>query len=394
MDTCAKRGILSLVVGGDLRPGPSTRELFVGCKTEALFGDLLGCFSNSDLVVLNLECPLVGRATPIRKTGPCFAESGGCAETLRAAGVHAVNLANNHIMDQGWEGLDATMASCRRAGLGFFGAGEDLAAAGECLIREVDGHRVALLGMAEAEFSTSTKGNPGANPLDVIRYVRWRRRTRDEFDWLVVLLHGGVQHFPFPTPDLQKTCRFLVEEGATAVICQHSHCPGCYEIYQGKPIIYGQGNLIAESQCKHGISWHQGFLVLLSLRAGEEYPSLQLVPYLQSYDAPGARLMTAEEEALFREGLERRCLVVLSDEAVAEQWVEYCNQHRRSYISQLRGYGYFLRRLNQRSGFGERVISAGAARRMLNAVRCESHREALITVLERLQQANGSRWKV
>ena len=35
----------------------------------------------------------------------------------------------------------------------------------------------------------------------------------------------------------------MVECGADLVICQHSHCIGCYEEYLGSHILYGQGNL-------------------------------------------------------------------------------------------------------------------------------------------------------
>ena len=34
----------------------------------------------------------------------------------------------------------------------------------------------------------------------------------------------------------------MAENGADVVICQHSHCIGCYEEYQGCYILYGQGN--------------------------------------------------------------------------------------------------------------------------------------------------------
>ena len=34
----------------------------------------------------------------------------------------------------------------------------------------------------------------------------------------------------------------MAECGADAVICQHSHCVGCYEEYNGCCILYGQGN--------------------------------------------------------------------------------------------------------------------------------------------------------
>ena len=103
--------------------------------------------------------------------------------------------------------------------------------------------KIGFIGLSEHEFSLATEESWGANPLDLIDYIRNIKANSSEYDYLVVLLHGGSEHYPFPSPRLMETCRFLVEEGANAVVCQHSHCAGCYEEYLGRHIVYGQGNL-------------------------------------------------------------------------------------------------------------------------------------------------------
>ena len=78
-------------------------------------------------------------------------------------------------------------------------------------------------------------------------------------DYAIVLYHGGKEYYRYPSPNLQKTCRKLVEKGADLVICQHSHCIGCEEKYQDGTIVYGQGNFLFD----HGDNeyWNTSLLV-------------------------------------------------------------------------------------------------------------------------------------
>jgi len=46
----------------------------------------------------------------------------------------------------------------------------------------------------------------------------------------------------FLTP--KKLCKFFIDSGVDAIVCQHSHCAGSFEHYKNRPIIYGQGNFI------------------------------------------------------------------------------------------------------------------------------------------------------
>ena len=56
----------------------------------------------------------------------------------------------------------------------------------------------------------------------------------------------------------------MVHQGADAVICQHSHCIGCYEEYEGAHIVYGQGNfnfVFAGYDCPE--CWYTSLLIEL-----------------------------------------------------------------------------------------------------------------------------------
>lgn len=370
----------TLLIGGDVCPINRNAPLFADGDPAAIFGDLLPEFQRADLALVNLECPLVEQLSPIEKVGPVLSGDRRAAKTLARAGVHLANLANNHILDHGPDGLMSTIAALDQAGVATLGAGANLSEAGRKVIHEVNGVRVALFAYAEQEFSVAGQQSAGANPLSLTDFVRSVRLYRDSFDFLLVLLHAGVQHFPFPTPKLRELCRFMVEEGAGAVICQHSHCAGCFEEYQGGQIVYGQGNLIFDRYPDRADSFHTGYLVRLSL-SGDLSCRMELIPYRQSDAIPGARRMTGEEARAFMESLAAMNRELADPSALERRWSELCLKKKHDFFSILKGHGRLLRYLNRKVHLSDLFYSRRQIANLRNIVTCESHKEMLERIL-------------
>ena len=369
----------TVLIGADICPIEGNRACFQAGDASSLFHDLLPELAAADLVIANLECPLIESPSPIAKTGPTFGESGECIRGIKAAGIHLLCLANNHIMDHGPAGLKNTLEVCSRAGIATVGGGMDLQSAARLHVVTLGRVRVAVLAMAEHEFSIAKRTSAGANPLDVIQFVRTVRNQRNEFDYLIVLVHGSHE-FHAPTPRLQKTCRFLVELGANAVVVQHPHALGGYEEYQGGHIVYGQGALLMdEAIYRSRKSFHDGFLVKLMI--GEDARStMDLVPFVQSDPVPGARRLAPEAAMTFRESLAARSKLLKDELWVADQWLQFCRENRYAYFGSLLRRGRIFRTLD-RGGILTRLLHR--KRGMLgiqNLIRCETHREALETI--------------
>jgi hypothetical protein len=328
---------------------------------------------------VNLECPLIEDASPIRKVGPVLGVSTDCVKGLKAAGIDAVNLANNHILDHGEAGVRSTVEACARAGIGSFGAGSNLADARKILVREVKGMRVGFHGVVDRWPCLAGPGNWGANPMDVIETARVLRKALPELDSLIVLVHAGSEHYPYPSPGLQKFCRFLAEEGAGAIICQHSHCAGCYEFYEGTPIVYGQGNLVFH-WTGDSATWHEGFLVRLDLK-GPRACSAEWLPYCQSPREPGIRRMPAAREREFLDGLAGRSREIQQDGFVEAMWAEFCETRRQGYEDALYHRGNRLQRAMRRLRLDNRLYSEDSRALVRLFIQCETHREVLLKIL-------------
>jgi poly-gamma-glutamate capsule biosynthesis protein CapA/YwtB (metallophosphatase superfamily) len=147
-----------IIVGGDTCPIGRNRGLFEVGDARALLDDLLPEFEQADLSIVNLECPLIRKESPILKEGPVLGAPEACVNGLKAMGVDVAGLANNHIMDHGAQGLRTTIGALQEHGIAHVGAGENLAEARKILVREIKGVRIGILAMAEHEFGIAPFG--------------------------------------------------------------------------------------------------------------------------------------------------------------------------------------------------------------------------------------------
>lgn len=370
--------MISLAVAADIYPGKLTTPLLRQGKAAEVVHGLAGVLEMADLRIANLEGPLTDRATPINKIGPIHAIDEGCIRGLAACRFDVLGLGNNHIMDQGWPGLKRTIQLCREQGISTVGAGQNLAEAGKPLVKTLRGTRVGILAYAEHEFGMAGSDRPGANPLDLIHFVRVVREHRGSWDRLLVLLHAGTEYYPYPRPELREICRFMVEQGADAVICQHSHCVGCHESHCQGQIVYGQGNFVFDDRSARPCE-QEGALILLDM--GENGVRLRWEPFFQSADRPGPDVDAVRAAGLLGE-IEGRSCEIARPGLVEQRWAEYCRENSQRYLALIQGWSRRWRNWDRRFGFLRWLRRPEQTRMWLHVLRCESHREALITTLE------------
>jgi poly-gamma-glutamate synthesis protein (capsule biosynthesis protein) len=369
----------TVLIGGDVCPTAADIAAFCRGDATAIFHDLLEDIAQADLTVVDLECPLTDHETPIPKCGPNLLAPMACIRAFKEAGVDVLDLANNHILDQGAAGLENTLAAAASAGIATVGAGRNLNEARRILIKNLQGIRVGILALAQHEFSIATSASPGANPLDLIDFTRNLAAERGNFDYLLVLVHAGNEHYPYPSPRLMETCRFFVEQGAGAVICHHTHCPGCWEEYRGGHIVYGQGNLVYGNPAGKP-AWNEGFLVRLSISEFGK-SEMQLAPFEQLRGQLGARKLQGAAAAAFLENISQRSKQIQDPSFVREVWLRFCEKERSFYLNSMLGHGRVLGWLNRHGRLVKYLYSPRTLQCAGAVIRCEAHREALETLL-------------
>jgi poly-gamma-glutamate synthesis protein (capsule biosynthesis protein) len=367
-------------------------EPFSTGDAERVFKDVIPLIQGCDYAVGNLECPLCEPDQPILKSGPNLSAPVSSAATLHKAGFRAMGLANNHILDFGPTGLQSSLEACQASGLATFGAGKDLASAQPPHIVEIRGQRIAFLAIAEDERCLAGPTSAGANPLDPIPVVRTIATFKDSFDRLVIILHGGNEGFQFPSPWLRDQCHFLIEQGADAVLCQHSHCIGAMETYQMGTILYGQGNFLFNYD-SHGSLGGQGLGVVIAFPAAGP-ALLELHPIEQAPDAIGIRLCAPESARKILDGLQGRSAVLKDALQYGQVWKDWCERQRDAYLTKVFGLGKWLGRLN-RGCWMFRFLSSRTLLGIYNIVSCESHRATfrggVDLVLDRMARRDNRR---
>lgn len=233
---------MKLLLLGDICPTKATEPFYDKKDINALFADTVSLFEKSDISVVNLECAITESEKDIIKFGPPLKTGKNTAYTLKELGVDYCGLSNNHIFDYGIKGACDTIAALDEAGIGHTGFGKNYDDSRKNLIIEKDGEKTGVIAVCEHEYSYALSDRMGSRPFDEYDTMKDVRKLKEKCDRVVVMYHGGKEQCRYPSPRLRKLCHALSENGADVVLCQHSHCIGCYEEYEGCHILYGQGN--------------------------------------------------------------------------------------------------------------------------------------------------------
>ena len=315
---------MKILIGSDVVPTEQTEQLFIEGDIRALFGGVCDLVKTADRTIINLECALTTTEKGIKKYGPCLKADPKCADTLKKLGVTDVMLANNHVFDFGVQGLQDTMENLKRVGLPYTGVGTNDTDSRKPYVIEQDGKKIGFINVCEHEYSYALPDRMGANPYDPYLTMHDIRALKKQVDYVVVLYHGGKEHCRYPSPRLRLLCREMVENGASVVIAQHSHCIGCYEEYEGGHIVYGQGNF---HFCWKNMSesWYTSLLITLLIDDGIK---IDFIPIVTKEN--GIALAQGQEgEEIMRAFHERN--LTLENGQWKERWHAFCETVTAGY---------------------------------------------------------------
>lgn len=371
--------MIEIVVTGDLCPINRVEELVLNQNYDLIFNNTLQILSKADLAITNLECPLVNDANRIPKIGPALKANTRTIEALSYANFKLVTLANNHIMDFGVEGLKSTFKTCIDNGVSYVGAGNTLEEARKPFSITVKKHKLAIINIAENEFSNTNGNYPGANPFSLISNFNDIVEAKRNSDFIIVIFHGGNEGYNLPSPRLKETFRFFADAGADAIIGHHTHCFSGYEIYKNIPIFYGLGNFIFDYPVINNKSWHQGLIIKICF--SKLKTSFQLFPINQFDNAIGVQLAEGDELERILNEIKQLNLIIQEDSILKESFNQFTSQKSKEYLRYFQPYNNRILGFLARKGILPYQLSDYRRRLYLNLIRCESHRDALIEIL-------------
>lgn len=373
--------MIKVLVAGDFVPQNRT-ALQIEAGDYGCLAEVQSYARAADYSILNFECPVVTHnARPIDKTGPSLYCCEQGIDCVVQAGFDCVTLANNHFRDLGQVGVDDTIAACRKYGMDYVGGGKNRFEAESILYKEIKGKRLAILNFCENEWSIAGDDYGGSNPLDLVRNSRGICEAQNNADYVMVILHGGIESYQYPTPRMVDTYRFFIDAGADIVVNHHQHCFSGYETYHGKPIFYGLGNFCFDRKGQRGSIWNEGYMVELML--SDNVIDFHIIPYIQCDERPEVIPMDKERKEHFEQILNGINRVILSEELLSRQFRQKIDSIYESRLLALEPLTYRVIRFLQQKHLFPRLVRREQRKSMFMRLRCESNREVLIGVLKK-----------
>jgi poly-gamma-glutamate capsule biosynthesis protein CapA/YwtB (metallophosphatase superfamily) len=263
---------------------------------DYIWGDALRELERAevDLRIANLETSITAAETPWPEKGIHYRmhpQNTGC---LTAAQISGCALANNHVLDWGYDGLSETLKTLDAAGIAHAGAGNDYEEAMQPAVLNTPGNGRLLL----FSFGSRTSGipqdwratsiSPGVNLLDDLseitaeRVAEQMRTHQQPGDLIVASIHWGSNWGYEISREQIVFAHRLIEEGVAIVHGHSSHHVKAIEVFKERLILYGCGDFIADYE---GISGYEAFrgdlalmyLIELDSRKGELI-GVRLVP--------------------------------------------------------------------------------------------------------------------
>lgn len=362
---------MQVLIAGDFCPQCRVSELIEKTCFSKVLGVVKNITKQMDYSIVNLECPVCyGGEHPIEKNG----ENLRCGEegvaALKWAGFDAVTLANNHFFDFGTRGVEQTISTCNRNGIDVVGGGMNLCEASRVLFKTIKKQTLAIINCCEHEFSIATDDGGGSNPLNPIQQFYAIKDARDKADYVLVIVHGGNEYYQLPSPRMQEVYRFFIDTGADAVINHHQHCFSGYEIYKGKPIVYGVGNFCFDNPRIPDKSWSEGYLVILNLGIDV---SMNLIPYSQCDIEPSVRLLEAEEVSHFNEEINHLNSIIADSNLLSASYKEFLHHNESLMRIILSPYENRIIRKLCRKHIIPAFLSHKKKLELKSYLQCESH---------------------
>jgi len=366
---------------GDFCPRLRVEKLLRSDGLEEAFASVLPFFRENDLNIIDLECPLTAGGNAIVKTGPHLRAHPDAVRLLKLLNCQLVATANNHFLDYGRDGMRDTYRALEEEGIEWVGSGLTTDEIRNVNFQEIGNLRFAFINATENEWSTLHSGGSGCNSLDPVTLFQDIRRVRDKTDYIVVIVHGGHEHYNLPSPRTKRWYRFLVDAGADAVIGHHTHTISGYEVYNGAPIFYSLGNFCIDSESYRDHPWNRGMLVRL-IADEQQSLSFEVKFVTQNNHEPGVCLLSGPEEEIMHQKIVELNEIIADDVQLDKSFDAFVRSQEKITNARIQPYtGTLLVSLHTR---GLLPTLFGKRKKILltNLLRCESHRELLIDTLK------------
>ncbi|WKZ31106.1 MAG: CapA family protein [Candidatus Dojkabacteria bacterium] len=215
--------------------------------------------ADADLTHTSNEVSFIDDCVPVRSMS--FCSNSDYLAALDAIGLDIIELTGNHNNDYGAVHNTNSIGMYKERGWSYFGGGLDSTDAAKILYKEVDGTKLAFIGYnyydtMNGSGALASASRAGANSFSFEK-MEADIKAAKEAGAVVIVDFQFQECYSYPasdvifppcykaltSPDQVGVFRQAVEDGADIVVGTQAHQPQTFEVYNGKTIFYGLGNL-------------------------------------------------------------------------------------------------------------------------------------------------------
>jgi len=295
--------IVWICAAGDLMLGRGAGDILIREGARGIFGKTADYFKRSDINILNIEGAISSSGSSVLKSYN-FRFDPLTVPPLKAAGINAVLLANNHAFDFGETAFLDTLKHLEENGIAVLGAGRNIHAAVAPFVFKKEHHEVRVYGIAS--YPTETSGWSGASVSASVEKAgmlfgragadRLKEHLVHKDNILnVIFFHGGNEWTWKPDANTRGFYTELARSGADLIIGSHPHTVQGFEWLEGKPVFWSLGNYVFTGM-EETDGGEEGLLIRLGY-AGKILVYLEPVPV--KLKGPRSDLGSAEQLKFF-----------------------------------------------------------------------------------------------
>lgn len=243
-----------------------------------IWGDALAELNEMqpDVRIINLETSITHSPTYWKDKEIHYRMSPQNAPCLSAARIDFCSLANNHILDWGYQGLAETTKTLDRLHIKYAGAGENVEQAQKPVLFEIEPDvrvvvfSAGLTGSGIPSQWAAADDQPGVNlfsndPDELIRTLKAHSVKFAKKNTIIVLsVHwGGNWGYEISGANRQLAHRLIDEAGVDVIHGHSSHHVKGIEVYKDRLILYGCGDFINDYEGIKGYESYRSDLTLM-----------------------------------------------------------------------------------------------------------------------------------
>ena len=270
-----------------------------------MYENVADIVASYDLAFVNQETPMAGKEFGYDHY-PSFNSPQALGDDLIELGFDIFNIATNHMLDRGEDGLAGTIAYFSDKDVMMVGGYEDEDDFYDIRIVEKNGIKIAVVGLTYGVNGKNHSADTyipyiyekdltrykGADPVDSDRIVKWVDKAEEAADVVIVSMHWGAEYNQKPTAEQKRLAQLIADSGADVILGHHTHCIQPIEWIEGKDgnqtlCFYSLGNFTSETdETVSLVGGLASFDIILHEKDGVRIENVQFTPTVMDYRAP------------------------------------------------------------------------------------------------------------